>query len=55
MKLHQNESLWGSKVTEIKGLDWFHKLQEKGREIIKIDVHYYIAQFERLTKIHDSL
>jgi len=55
MKLHQNESLWGSKVTETMGFDWLHELERKGREIIKVDVHYYIAQLERLTDIYNKL
>jgi hypothetical protein len=55
VKLHQNESYWGSKVTEIRGLDWFQRIDRMGREIVKADVHYYLAHLERLTKLHDSL
>lgn len=34
-KLHYNESYWASKIVEIKGLEWFKKLDQKKNEIIK--------------------
>lgn len=55
VKLHQNESYWGSKVTEIRGLEWFQRIDRLGRETVKADVHYYLAQLERLKQLHDSL
>ena len=54
-KLHQNESYWASKIVDIKGLDWFRKLDKLGTEIVKADVHFYLAQYERLKKMLDKL
>lgn len=50
-KLHQNESYWASKIVEIKGLEWFKKLDKMGWEYVKADVHFYIEQYERLKKL----
>ena len=47
-KLHQNESYWAGKIIEIKGLAWFQELDRKKNEIVKADVHYYLAQYEKL-------
>lgn len=55
VKLHQNESYWGSRVTEIKGLDWFQGLDRKGREIVKADVHFYLENLNRLEELYKQL
>ncbi|MDD5068887.1 MAG: HNH endonuclease signature motif containing protein [Candidatus Pacebacteria bacterium] len=47
-KLHQNESFWAGKIIEIKGLEWFQKLDRTGQEIVKADVHYFINKHEEL-------
>ena len=49
--LHQNESYYASKIVEINGIEWFKKLDRLGTEIVKADVHWYMAQYERLKKI----
>jgi hypothetical protein len=36
-KLHFNESYWASKIVEIKGMEWFKKLDRRKNEIIKPD------------------
>jgi hypothetical protein len=46
--LHANESYWGSRVTQLRGLDWFNELQEKRKESVKTDVHFYLAHYARL-------
>lgn len=50
-KLHQNESYWASMIVKLKGMHWFLELEKMEREFVKCDVHYYIKQYERLTKI----
>lgn len=35
LKLHWNESYWASKIVEIKGLDWFQKLDKEKNTIIR--------------------
>lgn len=53
--LHNNESYWSSKITAIRGIEWFERLDKLGREIVKTDVHYYLAQYERLQNILSAL
>ena len=52
--LHTHESFYSSVLVSIKGLDWFHFLESKKETIIKADVHFYIANYERLKKIFDD-
>lgn len=49
VRLHANESYWASKVVEIKGLEWFQRIDSLGREYVKVDVHWYIENYERLS------
>ena len=55
LKLHYNESMWASRIVEIKGIKWFQDIDRLGREIVKADVHYFIAQFKRLDELYNSL
>ena len=55
MRLHADEILWTGKLIEIKGMDWWRDLMRKKDEYTKCDVHYYIAEHERLTEIYNSL
>lgn len=50
--LHLNESYWASKIVDIKGLDWFHKLDRAKNELVKTDVHFYIAHHKRLSELY---
>lgn len=54
-KLHQNESYWAAIIVQMRGIDWFNDLRKRGQEIIKADVHFFIAQAERLKEILDEL
>jgi hypothetical protein len=49
--LHHNESYWSAKIVEIKGIEWFQKLDRMKQEYVKTDVHFYIKNYERLEKI----
>lgn len=52
--LHGNESYWGSRVTQLRGMDWFDELQALRKESVKTDVHFYLANYERLqTLLHE--
>lgn len=54
MMLHQNESKWVLELIERKGIEWAQSLKEKD-VMVKTDVHFYIANYERLKAIHDEL
>lgn len=49
--LHNNESYYASKIVQIKGLEWFKKLDKMGTEIVKADVIFYQKNYERLKKL----
>jgi hypothetical protein len=52
VRLHVNdESYWASKIVARKGISWFHNLDRLSREIVKVDVHWYIGHYERLSKL----
>ena len=46
--LHHNESYHGSRVTAIKGLEWFAELEKAKRESVKVNKGYYKEVYERL-------
>ena len=50
LMLHHNESFWASKVVEIKGLDWFKRLEKEKYKMIKTNKAYYEEQLEILQK-----
>lgn len=54
LKLHHNESFWASKIVEIKGIEWFRKIEKLGQELVKADVHYYMSNYLRLGEILDK-
>lgn len=54
MMLHQNESKWVLELIEKKGIEWAQSLKEKD-VMVKTDVHFYIANYERLKAIYDEL
>lgn len=47
--LHNNESYWASKIVQLRGIEWFEKLERMKHETVKADVHFYLAAIERLT------
>jgi hypothetical protein len=47
-KLHHNESYWASKVVEIKGVEWFKKLDKMKNEIVKTDRYFYEENYNRI-------
>jgi hypothetical protein len=49
--LHHNESFWASKVVEIKGLDWFKRLEKEKYKMIKTNKAYYEEQLEILNSM----
>lgn len=48
LRLHCNESYWASKIVEIKGIEWFRKIDKIKDEYVKTDVHFYINNLARL-------
>jgi len=46
--LHNNESFWASKIVQIKGVEWFNKLERQKNEIVKADVLYFMRNLEDL-------
>lgn len=49
--LHNNESYYASRVVKIKGMEWFDQIEKMKQELVKTDVQYYTANFERLSKL----
>lgn len=49
--LHNNESFWSGKIINIKGIEWFRELERIKNLSTKIDIHWYISNYERLSKI----
>jgi hypothetical protein len=45
LMLHCNESFWASKIVQIKGVEWFNKLELEKNQIMKPN---YDAIYERL-------
>ena len=54
-RLHHSEILWTGRVIKILGMDWIEDLEAKKREYTKADVHWYIENYERLSKILEDL
>jgi len=58
LALHKHESYHASRIMVIKGIKWFQVLDVNKKEALKnplkADVHYYLANLERLKKILES-
>lgn len=54
-RLHSDEILWTGRLIAIKGLDWWNDLEEKKNVYTKVDIHWYIENYQRLKDIYDSL
>lgn len=55
LALHMNESYHASRIVEIRGLDWFRKLEKMKNEIVKADIIWYSQQLEKLKTIDEKL
>lgn len=55
IRLHHNESYWASKIVELNGLEWFKRISKLAQEIVKADVHWYLAQYKGLKETLDYL
>jgi hypothetical protein len=55
VKLHHNESYWGTIVSNRMGEERFLGLIRKSHELVKADVYFYMEHYERLKAIHDRL
>ena len=53
--LHHNESYWASVIVAKRGTAWFEDIEREKRREMKTDVHYYLAEYQRLTDILNSL
>lgn len=53
LALHMNESYHASRIVDIKGLEWFRKLERKKNEIVKADINFYADYFIILSKMLD--
>lgn len=51
LALHHNESYWASKIVIIKGELWFTSLEVLKNEMVKVDVHWYIENYQRLKSL----
>lgn len=48
-RLHHDEILWTGRVVQIMGLEWLAGLEEQKKKYTKVDVHWYIENYERLS------
>lgn len=55
LRLHCDEITWTGRLIAIKGMEWWEDLERERRKPIKTDVHYYLAELERLQAIYDDL
>jgi CRISPR/Cas system-associated protein Cas5 (RAMP superfamily) len=55
LRLHCDEILWTGKLIQVKGMDWWEDLMEKKNVYTKCDVHFYIEQYDRLSRILEEL
>jgi len=53
LALHCNESYHASRIIEIKGIEWFKKLDKEKREIVKTNKAWYEENLARLKDILD--
>jgi hypothetical protein len=51
MALHSHETIYSSKIVAIKGLAWWNDLEREKQRPMKCDVHYYLAEEQRLKDI----
>ena len=51
LALHMNESYHASRIVEMRGVEWFRKLDRMKHEIVKADVYFYLLNYERLKKL----
>lgn len=49
--LHNNESYYASVIVKLKGLKWFSKLERIKNSIVKTDLGWYLAHYDRLSKM----
>jgi len=50
-RLHHHEIIWSGRVVAVKGLDWLEDLERQKKVEVKVDVHWYIENYERLSKL----
>ncbi len=58
VKLHHDESFWGSKVTQLRSQEtpgWFDYIERAKHETVKADVHWYLENLAKLTAVYESL
>lgn len=48
MMLHHNESYWASKIVQIKGVEWFNRLERVKNQTVKADVHFFMRNLALL-------
>jgi 5-methylcytosine-specific restriction endonuclease McrA len=46
--LHHNESYYASRIIQIKGLEWFEKLEKKKNQINRVNKGWYLENLKRL-------
>ena len=51
LRLHSDEILWTGRLIKQKGMDWWDDLEERKNVYTKCDVHFYIENYERLSKV----
>lgn len=52
--LHNNESYWASKIVEIRGIEWFKRIDKIKNELVRADKYFYQKNYERLKEIYEA-
>ena len=55
LRLHSDEILWTGRLIKQKGMEWWDDLEERKNAYTKCDVHFYIENYDRLSKILKEL
>jgi len=53
--LHNNESYYSGLLIQRRGLAWFEDIEREKRRPMKCDVHYYLAEEQRLRNLLHGL
>jgi 5-methylcytosine-specific restriction endonuclease McrA len=52
--LHSRESAYSLRIAVIKGSKWAKRIDTLSRELVKTDVHWYLAQLDKLKSIYEQ-
>jgi 5-methylcytosine-specific restriction endonuclease McrA len=54
-RLHNDETLWTGRLIAARGMYWWNDLEQEKKKSVKVDIHWYIENYQRLKAIYESL